>query len=306
MSALERIAASRHPLDGTTSPMLRALPDYQRQFQAHLAEASAYWEASQQRLGACARLVGEQEVQVRAGGRRGGGCGGGGAGVGWVGPARASAPPPRSPHPPPHPPHPASPPSQAFCIDAATSNVEAHYAYICSAHSTFMARYTVQHATHSGARARTSGAGGRGQGGAGRRRGVPASHPHCTHRPHRPHARTHPPTLPPTCVPPDTLAHLEQDLAFLASTPLHPGLRAAEQQQQQQEDEEQQRQQQAGGGAAQQQQQEEGGARWGTLLDLLDAAVLRERAAACARAHRHFAGRVGDLESLFGALRWVV
>lgn len=41
---------------------------------------------------------------------------------------------------------------QALCIDAATANVEAHYAYICDAFSAFVAAYRAQHAAHAGER----------------------------------------------------------------------------------------------------------------------------------------------------------
>jgi hypothetical protein len=40
----------RHPLQSAHSPLIRALPDYEAQFQQQLGEARAYWEASQQRL----------------------------------------------------------------------------------------------------------------------------------------------------------------------------------------------------------------------------------------------------------------
>lgn len=39
---------------------------------------------------------------------------------------------------------------QAMSIDAATANVEVHYAYICDAHGGFMARYQQQAAAHAG------------------------------------------------------------------------------------------------------------------------------------------------------------
>lgn len=56
----------RHPLAGAVSPLVRALPDYEAQFAQQLAEASAYWEASQARLHRARRLMSEQEVQARA------------------------------------------------------------------------------------------------------------------------------------------------------------------------------------------------------------------------------------------------
>ena len=39
---------------------------------------------------------------------------------------------------------------QALSIDAATSNVELHYAYIRDSFGAFMARYQQQHAQHAG------------------------------------------------------------------------------------------------------------------------------------------------------------
>lgn len=39
---------------------------------------------------------------------------------------------------------------QAMSIDAATANVEVHYAYICDAYGAFMARYQQQAAAHAG------------------------------------------------------------------------------------------------------------------------------------------------------------
>lgn len=56
----------QHPLHAAVSPLLRALPDYEAQFAHHLAEARAYWEASQQRMHAARQLLSEQEVQARA------------------------------------------------------------------------------------------------------------------------------------------------------------------------------------------------------------------------------------------------
>lgn len=49
VSGLEGIREQRHRLDAAGSPLLRALPDYQRQFQEHLLQANARHEASQQR-----------------------------------------------------------------------------------------------------------------------------------------------------------------------------------------------------------------------------------------------------------------
>ena len=41
---------------------------------------------------------------------------------------------------------------QALSIDAATGNVEAHYAYICDAFQAFMQRYAQQATAHAGER----------------------------------------------------------------------------------------------------------------------------------------------------------
>ena len=49
MSGLDAIAQQRHRLDAAASPLLRLLPDYQRQFSQHLLQANACHEASQQR-----------------------------------------------------------------------------------------------------------------------------------------------------------------------------------------------------------------------------------------------------------------
>ncbi|EFN58270.1 hypothetical protein CHLNCDRAFT_57098 [Chlorella variabilis] len=170
LSGLEGIAQQRHRLDEAGSPLLRLLPDYQRQFQAHLLQANAAHEASQQRMATCARLVSEQEVQ-------------------------------------------------ALSIDAATSNVELHYAYIRDSFGAFMARYQQQHAQHA-----------------------------------------------------EVLSRFEPDLQHLAATELHPALRGSEE------------------GAA-------------SLAGLVSAEALRESAAACARGHQHFGGKVAELEGLFGMLK---
>ncbi|PSC71466.1 Autophagy-related 11 [Micractinium conductrix] len=100
LSGVEAIRTQRHRLDAASSPLLRALPDYLRQFQEHLLTAAARHDACQHRLVTCARLLGEQEVQ-------------------------------------------------ALSTDAATSNVELHYAYICDAYGAFMARYRQQAAAHA-------------------------------------------------------------------------------------------------------------------------------------------------------------
>ena len=66
------------------------------------------------------------------------------------------------------------------------------------------------------------------------------------------------------------LARFEQDLGFLAATELHPSLRS------------------------------EGSTH---LVHLVPAGALREAAAACMRGHQHFAGKVAELEGLFGGLK---
>lgn len=59
-------AGPRHPLDNAPSPLLRALPDYQRRFRHHLGYARALWGCSQARLATARRLVAEQHVQALA------------------------------------------------------------------------------------------------------------------------------------------------------------------------------------------------------------------------------------------------
>lgn len=49
VSGLDGIRQLRHRLDSAGSPLLRALPDYQRQFQEHLLQGNARHDASQQR-----------------------------------------------------------------------------------------------------------------------------------------------------------------------------------------------------------------------------------------------------------------
>jgi hypothetical protein len=66
------------------------------------------------------------------------------------------------------------------------------------------------------------------------------------------------------------LARFEQDMAYLAATELHHSLRS------------------------------EGSTH---LVHLVPAGALRDAAAACARGHQHFAGKVAELEGLFGGLR---
>jgi hypothetical protein len=49
VGGLDSIRQQRHRLDEAGSPLLRLLPDYQRQFREHLLQANARHEASQQR-----------------------------------------------------------------------------------------------------------------------------------------------------------------------------------------------------------------------------------------------------------------
>lgn len=58
-------AAAPHALDAAASPLVRALPQYERGFREHLAEAAALASAGRQRLGAAVRLANEMEVQAR-------------------------------------------------------------------------------------------------------------------------------------------------------------------------------------------------------------------------------------------------
>ncbi|KAK9846399.1 hypothetical protein WJX81_003004 [Elliptochloris bilobata] len=89
-----------HALDAAASPLVRALPQYERGFRDHLAEADALASAGRQRLASAVRLANEMEVQARA-------------------------------------------------IEAARSNVETHYAYICAQVEEFQRRYAAQRGTHS-------------------------------------------------------------------------------------------------------------------------------------------------------------
>ncbi|KAK3239494.1 hypothetical protein CYMTET_50585 [Cymbomonas tetramitiformis] len=57
---------SGHPLDSASSPLIRALPYYERQFKFHLMKGQAIWRASQARLDICRRMVSEMHVQVLA------------------------------------------------------------------------------------------------------------------------------------------------------------------------------------------------------------------------------------------------
>ena len=77
---------------------------------------------------------------------------------------------------------------QALSIDAATANVEAHYAYICTAFSAFTQRYGAQRAAHAGAARRW-------RWHAPERPAPPASCPLCIVRPT--------PTPPQPCSPPN-------------------------------------------------------------------------------------------------------
>jgi len=56
-----------HARDAAASPLVRALPQYERGFRDHLAEAAAAAGAGRQRLAAAVRLANEMEVQVRRG-----------------------------------------------------------------------------------------------------------------------------------------------------------------------------------------------------------------------------------------------
>jgi autophagy-related protein 11 len=55
-----------HQLDTASSPLLRALPEYHRQFKQHLREAEAAADASASRVAFCCRVVNESEVQAMA------------------------------------------------------------------------------------------------------------------------------------------------------------------------------------------------------------------------------------------------
>ncbi|KAK9786296.1 hypothetical protein WJX73_002901 [Symbiochloris irregularis] len=55
-----------HTLDAAHSPLIRALPEYERQFRHHLAHSQAALESCQARHRTCTQLVGEIEVQGRA------------------------------------------------------------------------------------------------------------------------------------------------------------------------------------------------------------------------------------------------
>ena len=64
-AAAGQAAHAAHALDAAASPLVRALPQYERGFRDHLAEAAALAAAGQQRLAAAVRLANEMEVQVR-------------------------------------------------------------------------------------------------------------------------------------------------------------------------------------------------------------------------------------------------
>lgn len=66
-AAAGQAAHAAHALDAAASPLVRALPQYERGFRDHLAEAAALAAAGQQRLAAAVRLANEMEVQVRPG-----------------------------------------------------------------------------------------------------------------------------------------------------------------------------------------------------------------------------------------------
>lgn len=53
------IKYDEHPLDSAPSPLLRALPAFERQFRAHLRQANAYADAAQARLAQSDLLLAE-------------------------------------------------------------------------------------------------------------------------------------------------------------------------------------------------------------------------------------------------------
>ena len=55
-----------HPLDNAPSPLIRALPEFERQFRHQRRLAAATWHATQARFEACRRLVMEMHVQALA------------------------------------------------------------------------------------------------------------------------------------------------------------------------------------------------------------------------------------------------
>jgi hypothetical protein len=153
---------------------------------------------------------------------------------------------------------------QAVCIDAATSNVELHYAYIRDAYAAFIARFQQQHAAHAGGPGRGGERHGRLAFGAGRivlgGRTASLGARHATF-----------PLHPTPALPADVLSRFEGDLQHLAATELHPALRGE-------------------GSPA-------------CLADLVDGERLREAAAGCLRGHQHFGTKVAELEGLFAMLK---
>lgn len=156
---------------------------------------------------------------------------------------------------------------QAVCIDAATSNVELHYAYIRDAYAAFHARFQQQHAAHTGGP----------HAAAERRMGcldvlaAPSRGGVMCHAASAPACLRPCPIPRPTTLYTDVLSRFEGDLQQLAATELHPALR------------------------------EQGGP--ASLADLVDAERLREASAACVRGHHHFGGKVAELEGLFAMLK---
>lgn len=53
-----------HPLHSAPSPLVRALPDYERHFSHNLLTARAYWDVAQQRMQRCAK-AGQHELNGR-------------------------------------------------------------------------------------------------------------------------------------------------------------------------------------------------------------------------------------------------
>lgn len=60
------IQYEEHPLDSAPSPLLRALPAFERQFRAHLRRANAFAKAAQVRLAQSDRLLSEMDAQGQA------------------------------------------------------------------------------------------------------------------------------------------------------------------------------------------------------------------------------------------------
>ena len=55
-----------HPLDSASSPLLRSLPEYHRQFEQHCRQAETAAASAASRVALCCRLVNEAEVQAMA------------------------------------------------------------------------------------------------------------------------------------------------------------------------------------------------------------------------------------------------